>query len=70
MVLGGVGCLFCGLWLWLVFWLVWFGGVLLCGFGWCGLFGLWFSALVGVLVGLAWRGFCYVILGGVGCLIG
>ena len=26
-VLGGVGCLVCGLWLWLVFWLVWFGGV-------------------------------------------
>ena len=26
-VLSGVSCLVCGLWLWLVFWLVWFGEV-------------------------------------------
>ena len=70
MILGGVGCLVCGLWLWLVFWLVSFGGVLLRGFRRCGLFGLWFVALVGVLVGLVWWGFCCVILGGVGCLTG
>ena len=54
MVLGCMGCLVCELCLWLVFWLVWFGGVLLCGFEWCELFGLWFVALVGVLVGLVW----------------
>ena len=53
-VLGYVGCLVCELCLWLVFWLVWFGGVLLCGFGWCELFGLWFVALIDFLVGLIW----------------
>ena len=32
----------------------WFGlmGFLLCGFGWCELFGLWVVALAGILVGL------------------
>ena len=50
--------------------MVWFSCVLLCGFGWCGLFGLWFVALVGVLVGLVWWVFVEMILDGVGCLTG
>ena len=33
-----VSCLVCGLWLWLIFWLVGFGRVLLCDLRWCEMF--------------------------------